>query len=145
MLINRNLQILVVDDSMDARKIIKLWLMKAGFKHITEAENGQEGYDIVKKMHTLEKPIELIFADWKMPVMSGLEFFEAIHGEIEELGEIPFIMVTNQNSMPKVVEAVQAGVHNYVVKPFSGDDLKTKIIETMKRCHDQFQQKKIMI
>ncbi len=115
------MKILVVDDHEPMRKIIRTILKKAGFEDIEEAENGKEALSKLK-----EKKIDIVLLDQNMPGISGLELLKIIKQD-EKLKNIPVIMVTAETSKEKVVEAIQLGVYDYIVKPFTPELLKKKL------------------
>ena len=114
-------KVLVVDDSAVMRQIIKKNLKELGFSELSEAENGAAG---LKKAS--EEPVDLIVSDWNMPNMTGLEFLKAVRADASLKG-IAFIMVTSEADKEKIMEAVQAGVNQYIVKPFNAMQLEEKI------------------
>ena len=121
-------KVLVVDDSSVMRQIIKNNLKQLGFNHdnLTDAEDGASG---LKKLG--EGSVDLIVSDWNMPKMTGLEFLKAVRADAN-FKSIPFIMVTSEAEKEKIVEAVQAGVSQYIVKPFNANALEEKIKEALK-------------
>lgn len=114
-------KVLVVDDSSVMRQIIKKNLKELGFTEPIEADNGTVG---LKK--AAEQAVDLIISDWNMPNMTGLEFLKAVRAD-DKLKGTNFIMVTSEADKDKIVEAVQAGVNQYIVKPFSAVQLEEKI------------------
>ena len=116
-----NMKIMVVDDFATMRRIVKGALKQLGFKNILEAEDGSAALQELKK-----ETVGLIVSDWNMPKMTGLELLKAVRGD-ETLKGVPFIMVTAEGQKENIVEAVKAGVSNYVMKPFSPETLKEKI------------------
>lgn len=117
----KDLLILVVDDSPTMRRIICNTLDRIGFENSVEADNGKSA---LEKME--EHEVELIITDWNMPVMNGLEFVTEIRGN-QEFKELPILMVTTRGMKDDVLQAVHAGVNNYVVKPFTPETLESKI------------------
>ena len=115
------MRFLVVDDSSTMRRIIINTLNKLGHKDITEASNGREG---VERLAAAD--VDVIITDWNMPEMSGIEFVRAIRAH-DKYKSIPVLMVTTNAAQNDIVEAVKAGISNYVVKPFTPDVLKEKI------------------
>ena len=111
--------ILIVDDSVTMRKIIKHHLTQLGYNSIIEASNGKEG---LKKL--VEEKIDLIICDWNMPEMNGLQFLYNLR---ENWQEIPVIMLTTVNTQDEVIAAMKAGANSYLTKPFTRDSLKEKI------------------
>ena len=114
-------KVLVVDDSAVMRQIIKKNLKELGFTELSEAEDGAAG---LKKAG--EEPVDLIVSDWNMPNMTGLEFLKAVRADAGLKG-IAFIMVTSESDKEKIMEAVKAGVNQYIVKPFNAIQLEEKI------------------
>lgn len=114
-------KVLVVDDSAVMRQIIKKNLKELGFTDLIEAEDGAAG---LKKAG--EEPVDLIVSDWNMPNMTGLEFLKGVRAD-DKLKGISFIMVTSEADKEKIMEAVQAGVNQYIVKPFNAMQLEEKI------------------
>ncbi|MBC8285112.1 MAG: response regulator [Nitrospinae bacterium] len=114
-------KVLVVDDSAVMRQIIKKNLKELGFADPLEAEDGAAG---LKKAG--EEPVDLIVSDWNMPNMTGLEFLKAVRAD-DKLKGTNFIMVTSEADKEKIMEAVQAGVNQYIVKPFNAMQLEEKI------------------
>ena len=114
-------KVLVVDDSAVMRQIIKKNLKELGFADPLEAEDGAAG---LKKAG--EESVDLIVSDWNMPNMTGLEFLKAVRAD-DKLKGTNFIMVTSEADKEKIMEAVQAGVNQYIVKPFNAMQLEEKI------------------
>ena len=96
-------------------------LKKLGFKNIIEAENGKTALSKLKK-----EDVGLVISDWNMPEMTGLELLKAVKTE-EKFKDLPFIMLTAEGQKDCVIEAVKAGVTNFIVKPFTPDTLKEKL------------------
>ena len=119
-------KILIVDDIASMRRIVFDSLSQIGFNNIIEAKDGENALKILK----LNK-IDLILCDWNMPKMSGLELLKFVRND-EKLKNIPFIMVTAEGKKENVIDAVKAGVNNYIVKPFNTESLKGKIASVLK-------------
>ena len=115
------MKILVVDDSSTMRRIIINTLNKIGYSDYTEAANGREG---VEKLAAV--PIDMIITDWNMPEMSGVEFIRAVRAN-DQTKHLPVIMVTTTAAQEDIVQALDACVNNYVVKPFTPDTIKERI------------------
>jgi two-component system, chemotaxis family, chemotaxis protein CheY len=111
----------VVADSAVIRQIIKKNLKELGFSDLLEAENGAAG---LKKAG--EEPVDLIVSGWNMSNMTGLEFLKSVRADAG-LKEIAFIMVTSEADKEKMMEEVQAGVNQYIVKPFNAMQQEEKI------------------
>ena len=112
-------RVLVADDSSTMRKIISRTLQSIGVKDIAEAADGAEAI-------TLFAPgkFDLILTDWNMPGMTGLDLLKAIRLQDTK---IPVIMVTTEAEKSRILEAIQAGVTDYLVKPFQADTLREKL------------------
>jgi two-component system chemotaxis response regulator CheY len=115
-----DMRVLVVDDSGVMRKIISRALGELGINDVEEAADGQLALDAM----TASGPFDLLITDWNMPVMNGLELVQAIRGSGSA---IPIIMVTTKSEKEAVLQAIQAGVNDYVIKPFERDMLRLKI------------------
>lgn len=121
-----NMKILVVDDMSTMRRIVKNILKQLGFNNLEEAENGQEA---LTKLKT--DTYGFVVSDWNMPVMMGIDMLRAIRAD-ETLKKIPVLMVTAEAQKENLMEAVQAGVSNYVVKPFTAETMQEKINKIFK-------------
>ncbi|GJL65239.1 MAG: two-component system response regulator [Nitrospirales bacterium] len=120
-MLDTSMKVLVVDDMSTMRRIVKNVLKQIGYSDIAEAENGQ---DALAKLKT--GGFGLIVSDWNMPVMPGIELLRNVRGDAN-LKSLPFLMVTAEAQKENIIEAVQAGVSNYVVKPFTADALQEKL------------------
>ncbi len=119
------MRVLVVDDFATMRKIIKNVLRQINMDNVVEAENGKHALSVLKSDN-----VEFIISDWIMPEMTGIEFLRACK-EDETIKNIPFVMVTAEAQKDSVLEAIKAGVDNYIVKPFTPEKLKEVIGKTM--------------
>lgn len=115
------MKILVVDDSSTMRRIIINTLNKIGYSDYAEAANGREGVERLAAV-----PIDMIITDWNMPEMSGVDFIRAVRAN-DQTKHLPVIMVTTNAAQEDIVQALDAGVNNYVVKPFTPDTIKERI------------------
>lgn len=116
-----SIKILCVDDFATMRRILKNILKQLGFNNITEADDGTTALEELKKSN-----YDLIISDWNMPKMTGLELLKTVRST-PEFKDIPFLMVTAEAQKQNVIEAVQAGVSNYVVKPFTAEAIAEKL------------------
>jgi two-component system chemotaxis response regulator CheY len=107
---------LVVDDFKTMRTILKKTLNDLGYRNISEAENGQEAFKILQTAANQGMQIECIISDWNMPKMTGIELLKKVRAD-EIYKEVPFMLVTGEDEKSQVIEAAQAGVSNYIVKP----------------------------
>lgn len=117
-----DLKFLVVDDSVTMRRIVVNTLKNLGYTNYVEAVNGKDG---LEKLNA-DKTINFVITDWNMPVLSGLDFTKAVRGN-PAMENMPILMVTTRGVKEDIVEALQARVSNYVVKPFTPPVLKEKI------------------
>ena len=115
------MQILVVDGFSTMRRIVKNVLKQLGFENIDEAEDGVQAL-----AQLTSGSYGFVVTDWNMPTMDGLDFFKAARAE-PALKELPFLMVTAEAEKDKVITAIQAGVNNYIVKPFTAEVFKEKM------------------
>ena len=120
------MKVLLIDDSKTMRNIQKGILAQVGY---TDIEQACDGVDAFSKLGDYQP--DLILVDWNMPNMDGLTFVKKFR---EEGNKTPVIMVTTEAEKSRVVEAIKAGVNNYVVKPFTPDVLNGRIQETLERC-----------
>jgi two-component system chemotaxis response regulator CheY len=116
-----NMKILVVDDFSTMRRIIKNLLKQIGYVNVDEAEDGADAYSKIEN-----GGYGFIISDWNMPNMDGLELLGKIRSN-DELKHLPLLMVTAEAEKEKVISAIQAGVNNYIVKPFTAEILKEKM------------------
>lgn len=123
------MRILLVDDSKTMRNIQKAVLAQLGHTEIMEACDGQ---DALSKAPAFRP--DLMLVDWNMPNMDGLTFVKAWRATNKQT---PIIMVTTEAEKARVIEAIKAGVNNYVVKPFTPDLLSQRIQETLAKCGAQ--------
>ncbi len=115
------MKILLVDDSNTMRRIQKNTLEKIGLTDVTEAQDGAEAIEKMKG-----GGFELVLMDWNMPNMTGIEALKKLKAD-PATKATPVIMVTSESEKTKILEAIQAGAANYVVKPFQPETLKEKI------------------
>ena len=120
------MRLLVVDDSSVIRKVIKAAADVLEME-TTDAQDGIEALEILSKSHN---EIDLVLLDWNMPEMSGYDVLVEIKNS-EEYKGIPVMMVTTEGHKSSIVAAVRAGADNYLVKPFTVDELESKIIECL--------------
>ncbi|ACU91539.1 chemotaxis response regulator CheY [Desulfomicrobium baculatum] len=121
MAVNTNMRVLIVDDFSTMRRIIKNILRQLGFNNIIEADDGTAAWEILTK-----DQVDFIISDWNMPQMTGIELLRKVRAS-EEFGDLPFLMVTAEAQQENIIEAVQAKVSNYIVKPFTAETLGQKI------------------
>lgn len=123
MSVDFNIKILVVDDFKTMRRIVGNLLLQIGFKNIDEATDGSNAFE---KINVTQ--YNLIISDWNMEPMSGLELLQNIRSSTNpSIKSLPFIMVTAESKPENIIKAKQAGVNNYIVKPFNAETLKAKM------------------
>lgn len=118
-------RILTVDDYKTMLRIIGNLLRQLKFENIDEALNGADALELLK--HT---KYDLIISDWNMEPMNGMELLKAVRAD-PQLKHIPFIMVTAESKTENVIAAKQAGVTNYIVKPFNAETLRLKLVSVL--------------
>ena len=120
-MVDKSMNVLIVDDYKTMLRIIRNLLKQLGFENVEEATDG--GAALAKLR---EKPYGLVISDWNMEPMTGLQLLKEVRADAR-LKNTPFIMVTAESKTENVVSAKQAGVNNYIVKPFNAETLKSKI------------------
>ena len=121
MAVDMSMHVLIVDDYKTMLRIVRNLLNQLGFKNIDEATDGGTA---LQKMR--EKPFGLVISDWNMEPMTGLQLLKEVRSDMR-LRQTPFIMITAETKSENVIAAKQAGVSNYIVKPFNAATLKQKV------------------
>ena len=116
-----NMSILVVDDFSTMRRIIKGLLQDLGYSNVTEADDGLTALPLLKAGN-----FDFLITDWNMPGMPGVELLRQVRAD-ERLSKMPVLMLTAEAKREQSIEAAQAGVSGYVIKPFTAAVLKAKI------------------
>ncbi len=116
-------RVLVVDDMGTMRKIVSKICKELGFTDITEAVNGADAW---QKISEAKVPFNLVISDWNMPQSSGLDLLKRVRSDSRFAGT-PFVMVTAEAEQSQIVEALQAKVNGYIIKPFTTDMLREKL------------------
>ena len=122
-----NMKILIVDDFSTMRRIIKNLLRDLGFNNTAEADDGKTALPMLQS-----NDFDFLVTDWNMPGMTGIELLKAVRAD-EKLASLPVLMVTAEQKRDQIVEAAQAGVNGYIVKPFTAATLKEKIDKIFER------------
>jgi len=120
------LKFLIVDDSLTMRRILTNSLKNLGYNNFVEAADGKEALEKL----AADSAINFVITDWNMPVLSGLELVKAIRGDAK-LATMPILMVTTRGVKEDILQALQARVNNYVVKPFTPQVLNDKIQQVL--------------
>ncbi len=118
---SNNMKILVVDDYSTMRRIIKNLLHDLGYSDVTEADDGKTALPMLQNGN-----FEFLITDWNMPGMPGLDLLKAVRADAR-LAKLPVLMLTAEAKREQIIEAAQAGVNGYVIKPFTAVTLKEKI------------------
>jgi len=121
------MKILIVDDFSTMRRIIKNLLRDLGFTNTEEADDGHSALPMLQSAK-----FDFLITDWNMPGMTGIELLKAVRAD-EKIASLPVLMVTAEAKREQIIEAAQAGVNGYVVKPFTAAALKEKIEKIFER------------
>ncbi len=121
MSVDRNMNVLVVDDYKTMTRIVRSLMEQLGFHNVDEALNGPDALAMIQS-----KDYGLVLSDWNMQPMSGFELLKKVRAEPRTKG-VPFVMVTAEAKVDNVVAARQAGANNYIIKPFTLAVLKQKL------------------
>ncbi len=119
-------RILIVDDFVMIRSLLKTSLANLGFKNVDEARDGVEAYNKIANAFVNQNPYQVVFLDWNMPNMTGLEVIQKCRAQAE-LNELHFIMISAEQEEKKMKQALDAGANDFIVKPFSPQVLVKKI------------------
>jgi len=125
MAVDLNMPVLIVDDYKTMLRIIRNLLKQIGFNNVDEATDGKAA---LEKMQ--QRKNGLVISDWNMEPMTGLELLKEVRAD-ESLRPTPFIMITAESKTENVIAAKEAGVNNYIVKPFNAATLKTKLTSVL--------------
>jgi len=121
------MKVLIVDDFSTMRRIIKNLLRDLGFTNTFEADDGNTALPMLK-----EGSFEFVVTDWNMPIMQGIDLLKEIRKD-PKLKHLPVLMVTAEAKREQIIEAAQAGVNGYIVKPFTAGTLKEKLDKVFQR------------
>lgn len=121
MAVDLGIRVLIVDDYKTMLRIIRNLLKQVGFDNVDEACDGSSALTALRG-----NSYDLVISDWNMEPMSGLQLLKEVRADAK-LSHIPFIMITAESKTENVIAAKQAGVNNYIVKPFNAETLKTKL------------------
>ncbi len=125
--LDKNIKILIVDDFSTMRRIIKNLLRDLGYNNVQEADDGNTALPMLKS-----GKFDFLITDWNMPGMTGIELLKTVRAD-PELAKLPVLMVTAEQKREQIIEAAQAGVNGYIVKPFTAQTLKEKIEKIFER------------
>lgn len=124
---NKNMRILIVDDFSTMRRIIKNLLNDLGYTNTSEAEDGNSALTVLA-----QAPFDFVVTDWNMPGMTGIELLRAIRAD-DRFKALPVLMVTAEAKREQIIEAAQAGVNGYIIKPFTAQTLEEKLGKIFER------------
>jgi two-component system, chemotaxis family, chemotaxis protein CheY len=119
--VSKDMKFLVVDDFSTMRRIVKNLLHDLGYPNVTEADDGKTALPMLQ-----QGGFDFLISDWNMPGMSGLDLVKAVRSDAK-LGKMPVLMLTAEAKREQIIEAAQAGVNGYVIKPFTAETLKEKL------------------
>ncbi|MDH3229388.1 MAG: response regulator [Rhodospirillales bacterium] len=125
MAVDYNMPILIVDDYKTMLKIIRNLLKQLGFTNVEEATDGSEALGKLR-----DGEFDLVISDWNMEPMTGLQLLKEVRAD-DRLRAVPFIIITAESKIENVVAAKEAGVSNYIVKPFNAATLKAKLTSVL--------------
>ncbi|MDO8607192.1 MAG: response regulator [Phaeospirillum sp.] len=125
MAVDKNMNVLIVDDYKTMLRIIRNLLKQLGFNNVDEATDGAMALQMLRV-----GSYGLVISDWNMEPMTGLQLLREVRAD-PKLKPVPFIMVTAESKSENVIAAKEAGVSNYIVKPFNAETLKTKMTSVL--------------
>src|SRR5260370_3302784 len=123
--VSKDLKFLVVDDFSTMRRIIKNLLHDLGYPNVDEADDGQAALPMLQA-----GSFDFLITDWNMPGMPGLDLIKAVRADAK-LAKMPVLMLTAEAKREQIIEAAQAGVNGYVIKPFTAETLKEKLAKIL--------------
>lgn len=123
MAVDNNMRVLIVDDYKTMLRIMRNLLKQLSFENVEEAIDGTAA---LEKLREFNGEFGLVISDWNMEPMTGIQLLRELRGD-DELKQIPFVMVTAESKSENVIAAKEAGVSNYIVKPFNAETLKSKM------------------
>ena len=125
MAVDMSMNVLIVDDYKTMLQILRNLLRQLNFVNIHDATDGTMALDVLKSNN-----IGLVISDWNMEPMTGIELLRLVRAD-DNLKHIPFVMITAESKTENVIAAKEAGVSNYIVKPFNAETLKTKLTSVL--------------
>jgi two-component system, chemotaxis family, chemotaxis protein CheY len=123
--VNPDMKFLVVDDFATIRRIVKGVINELGYSNVTEADDGSTALPLLR-----DGNFDFLITDWNMPGMPGLELLKAVRAN-PKLAKLPVLMVTAEAKREQIIEAAQAGVNGYIIKPFTAEVLKKKLTKIL--------------
>jgi two-component system, chemotaxis family, chemotaxis protein CheY len=120
---NPDAKILVVDDMLTMRRLVKLSLNSLGYNQVALAKDGEDAWEQLDKANSIGSPYQLILCDWNMPGMNGIQLLEKIRAS-SQMHRTTFVMLTANSEIDQIKVASQKGVDGYMTKPFQGNQLQ---------------------
>ena len=125
MAVDKSMNVLIVDDYNTMLRIMRNLLKQLDFNSVVDASDGAQALQILR-----DQDIGLVISDWNMEPMTGIQLLREVRAD-EKLKHIPFIMITAESKSENVIAAKEAGVSNYIVKPFNAETLKSKMVSVL--------------
>ena len=125
--LSKDMRILIVDDFSTMRRIVKNLLNDLGYTNTAEADDGTTALTALHQSH-----FDFVVTDWNMPGMTGIDLLKAIRAD-DKLKHLPVLMVTAEAKREQIIEAAQAGVNGYIIKPFTAQTLEEKLGKIFER------------
>ena len=119
-------RILIVDDMPSIRELVQNQLKALGFYNFYSAENGEDGFKLLESQLEFREPIGLVISDWYMPIMSGYDFLRKVRSSAD-FKNLAFVMLTAEAEKNQVVDAIQEGASQYLLKPFTAKRIEEKL------------------
>ncbi len=123
-----NLKVLIADDHFLIRQFVRNTLQDSKITNIQTAADGNEAIDLVQKAYDVNQPYDVVFLDWNMPTISGLEVLSYFRAKPEYMNTA-FVMLTAESEQQNIMKAIKAGATSYIIKPISPSDLGKKLSE----------------
>ena len=125
MAVDKNMKVLIVDDYQTMLRILRNLLRQLEFNNVEEAKDGSSALELLRK-----DPFGLVISDWNMEPMTGIQLLREVRAD-PKMKAMPFIMITAESKSENVIAAKEAGVSNYIVKPFNAETLKAKLVSVL--------------
>ena len=123
-----NLKVLIADDHFLIRQFVRNTLQDSKITNVQTAADGNEAIDLVQKAYDISQPYDIVFLDWNMPTISGLEVLSYFRAK-PEYSNTAFVMLTAESEQQNIMKAIKAGATSYIIKPVSPSDLSKKLFE----------------
>jgi two-component system chemotaxis response regulator CheY len=127
-----NTRVLIVDDFDTLRLLLRNGIEKFGLEDIEEAVNGKQAWEMLQEAKNASAPFEIVFSDWSMPEMTGIQLIEAMKASVD-FKNIPFVMVTSETDMASIELALKTGITDFIPKPYTPESLQLKLTSIFNR------------